>query len=136
MGARILVIEDDPINLELMTYLLEAYGHEASGAGDGESGLQMLRGPLPDVILCDVQLANLNGYGVVHCLKSNPRTKDIPVIAVTALAMAGDRDRVLEAGFDGYLTKPIDSETFVPQIEQFLQSYSPMRYPSGLAPTA
>jgi CheY-like chemotaxis protein len=136
MGARILVIDDDPINLELITYLLEAYGHEASRACDGESGLQMLHGQLPDVILCDVQLTKLSGYGVVHCLKSNPRTKKIPVIAVTALAMAEDRARVFEAGFDGYLSKPIDSETFVSQIEQYLQSHSSMRYPSGLAPTA
>src|ERR1700722_9878168 len=120
-GGRILIIEDNPANLELMTYLLGAFGHTVLTAEDGKQGLESARREMPDLIICDVQLPDLDGYEVARWLKSNPELRSTPLVAVTALAMVGDRDRVLAAGFDSYLAKPIDPETFVRQMEVFLQ---------------
>jgi two-component system cell cycle response regulator len=122
MSARILVIEDNAANLELMTYLLGAFGHTVTSACDGEDGLRMATRDKPDLIVCDVHLPKMGGYEVVRQLKADLTCRSIPTVAVTALAMVGDRDRVLEAGFDGYLAKPIDPETFVSQIEAYLGS--------------
>ena len=121
MGARILIIEDNPANLELMTYLLSTFGHTVLAAEDGSRGLEVARREHPDLIISDVQLPALDGYEVARWLKSDPDLRRTPLVAVTALAMVGDRDRVLAAGFDGYLAKPIDPETFVRQMEVFLR---------------
>ncbi len=118
--ARILVIEDNPTNLELISYLLKAFGHETLAATDGEKGLEVVRREMPDLIICDIQLPNMNGYEVARRLKADPALRAIPLVAVTAMAMVGDRDRVLAAGFDGYIPKPIAPETFVGQVEAFL----------------
>ncbi|GAB2877265.1 hypothetical protein GCM10027277_53180 [Pseudoduganella ginsengisoli] len=120
MSARILIIEDNPTNMELMTYLLNAFGYTALMAHDGEQGVAMARQELPDLIICDVHLPKLDGYGVVAQLKQDPALRPIPTLAVTALAMVGDRERLLAAGFDGYIGKPIEPDTFVTQIESFL----------------
>jgi two-component system cell cycle response regulator len=120
--ARILVIEDNPTNLELMTYLLKAFRHTTLSARDGEEGLEVVRRESPDLIICDVQLPRLDGYEVARQLKSHPALCTIPLVAVTAFAMVGDRDKVLAAGFDGYIAKPIAPETFVGQVEAFLRS--------------
>src|SRR5690242_18474270 len=120
MGARILVIEDNPANLELMTYLLQAYKYETLAADDGETGLALAQSERPDVVVCDIQLPRMDGFEVVRRLKLETETRAIPVIAVTAFAMVGDRDRALAAGFDGYIGKPIVPETFVSQVERFL----------------
>ena len=118
--ARILIIEDNPTNMELMSYLLTAFGHTPLMAFDGESGVLMAREQRPDLILCDVYLPKLDGYGVVAALKGDPALRAIPVLASTALAMVGDRERLMEAGFDGYLAKPIEPEQFVDQLAPFL----------------
>ena len=118
--ARILIIEDNPTNMELMSYLLTAFGHTPLMAFDGESGVRMAREQRPDLILCDVYLPKLDGYGVVAALKGDPGLRAIPVLAATALAMVGDRERLMEAGFDGYLAKPIEPEQFVGQLAPFL----------------
>jgi len=118
--ARILVIEDNPANIQLMIYLLQAFGHQPVEAHDGQSGLEAARREPFDLILCDVQLPKLDGYAVAKQLKSHPGLKHIPLVAVTALAMVGNRDTVLAAGFDGYIPKPITPETFVGQVEAFL----------------
>jgi CheY-like chemotaxis protein len=120
LAARILVVEDNPANMELMGYLLQAGGHELVFAHDGEEGVKTAERECPAIILCDINLPRLDGYGVLHRLKENPALKDIPCIAVTALAMVGDREKLLEAGFDGYISKPIEPETFVGSIEAFL----------------
>ena len=120
MPARILIVEDNAANLEVMRYLLCAYGHTVVYASDGEHGVAMARSELPDLILCDVQLPGLDGYGVAQRLKGDPACGCKPLIAITALAMVGDRDRVLAAGFDGYMTKPITPETFVSEVDSFL----------------
>ena len=122
MSARILVIEDNSANLELMVYLLEAFGYEALTALDGERGLDLARSENPDLILCDVHLPKLDGYEVAARLKSDPRLCRIPLVAVTALAMVGDRNRVLAAGFDAYIAKPIVPEMFVLEVGNYIVS--------------
>jgi two-component system cell cycle response regulator len=121
MPSRILIIEDNPTNLSLMTYLLRAFGHTVLTGCDGEEGLEIARRERLDLIVCDIQLPGLDGYALARQLKSHPALSTIPLVAVTALAMVGDRDRVLEAGFDGYLAKPIAPRTFVSQVEAFLR---------------
>jgi two-component system cell cycle response regulator len=120
MPARILIIEDNPANLELMSYLLHAFGHDALIASDGQEGLEAAQRELPDLIICDVELPKINGLEVVRRLKSDLALRWIPLVAVTAFAMVGDRDRMLAAGFDGYIPKPIAPEKFVGQVEAFL----------------
>lgn len=120
MGARILVIEDNPDSLELMTYLLKAFGHEAMGAMDGRHGLDMARAEKPDVILCDILLPDMDGFQIAREIKGSTDLAGIPLVAVTALAMAGDKEKVLHGGFDGYIPKPIDPGHFVAQVVGFL----------------
>ncbi|HEV7815160.1 MAG TPA: diguanylate cyclase, partial [Janthinobacterium sp.] len=120
MPARILIIEDNPTNMELMVYLLQAFGYTPLMAHDGEEGVKVARREVPDLIICDVHLPKLDGYGVVAELKKDPVLKTVPALAVTALAMVGDRERLLAAGFDGYIGKPIEPDTFVTQLESFL----------------
>jgi|SRR5581483_32337 len=120
MSEPILVIEDNEANLELMVYLLRAFGYAAIPARDGEEGLAAAAAKRPALVLCDVQLPGLDGYGVLRRLKANPQLRDVPVVAVTALAMSGDRERILEAGFQGYLSKPVDPETFVERLLPYL----------------
>lgn len=120
MGCRILLIEDNPTNLELMTYLLRAFGHTTSSAADGEAGVRLALATPPDLILCDIALPKLDGFGVVERLKAESSMAAVPVIAVTASAMVGERDKILAAGFDGYISKPISPETFVAEVESFL----------------
>lgn len=118
--ARLLVIEDNPANLELMTYLLHAFGHETVTAGDGAQGLALAEAGGVDLIVCDVHLPKLDGYEVAKRLKAHPVLRRLPLVAVTALAMVGDRDKVLAAGFDGYIAKPLDPESFVSEVDAFL----------------
>lgn len=130
--ARILVIEDNPANMELMVYLLKAFGHEPLSAADGEAGLEAVQREFPDLIICDVHLPKIGGYEIAQRLKGNPSLRKIPLVAVTALAMMGDRDKVLQAGFNGYLAKPITPETFIAQVEAFL----PPEQRTGVRPTS
>lgn len=132
MGARILIIEDNAGNLDLMTYILTAFGHEVTVAEDGTRGIAAAAATRPELIICDIQLPDMDGFTVALRLRSDPSVGSIPLIAVTALAMMGDRERVLAAGFDGYFSKPIDPETFVSEIEAFLGP----RYQSSPQPIA
>ncbi|MEH6436247.1 response regulator [Massilia sp. DD77] len=118
--ARILIIEDNPANIELMSFLLSAYGHTPLAAPDGARGVAAARSERPDLVACDVNLPGMDGYAVLAALKAEPELAVIPVLAVTALAMAGDREHVLAAGFDGYISKPIEPESFVAELEAFL----------------
>jgi two-component system, cell cycle response regulator DivK len=116
-GARILIVEDTPHNLELMTYLLEASGHVVIAAMTGEGGLELARLERPDLIVLDVQLPDIDGYQVLARLRADRDVAVPPVVAVTAYAMVGDRDTALAAGFDGYLSKPIDPVSFARDID-------------------
>ena len=120
MAKRILVIEDNPVNLELMTDLLEAFGFIVLAARGGAQGIDLVRQEKLDLIICDVQMPGMDGYEVANYLKRDPMLRRIPLVAVTALAMVGDRERVLAAGFDGYIDKPISPELFKKQVEAFM----------------
>lgn len=122
MLARILVIEDNAASLELMTYLLKAFGYTTLVARDGEEGLKAAHQESLDLIICDIELPKLNGYEIARQLKRHPVLKAIPLVAVTAYAMVGDREKALAVGFDGYIPKPIEPELFVGQVEAFLKA--------------
>lgn len=138
--ARILIIEDNPANIELMSFLLSAYGHTPLNAPDGARGVAAARSELPDLIACDVNLPGMDGFQVLAALKQEPALAAVPVLAVTALAMAGDREKVLAAGFDGYISKPIEPESFVAELEAFLAGTPPAAAaapaPQAAAPVA
>ncbi len=122
MKARILLIEDNEQNRYLLTFLLEQRGHEVVPAVSGSLGLELAAKVSPDLILLDIQLPGMDGYAVARALKSDPRLKSIPIVAVTSYAMVGDREKVLAAGAEGYIEKPINPETFVAEIDRFLRS--------------
>ena len=119
---RVLVIEDNRANLDLMTYLLDAFGYRVLQAADGEEGVELGLRERPDLILCDINLPKLDGYGVSRKLRAESEFS-APLIAVTALAMVGDRDKILSGGFDGYISKPIVAETFIEEVEHFLPAH-------------
>ncbi|CAG1009672.1 Polar-differentiation response regulator DivK [Burkholderiales bacterium] len=122
MNKRILLIEDNEQNRYLVTYLLQARGWEVSHAIDGAAGLSMANEIDPALILLDIQLPGMDGYAVARALRENAKLDGIPVVAVTSYAMAGDRERCIESGCDGYLEKPIDPQTFAAQVEQFVRT--------------
>lgn len=120
MAARILVIEDNAANLELVRYLLSFSGYTVLEARDGAQGVAMALQERPDLVVCDLQMPLLDGYEVLARLRENPASAATVIVAVTAFSMPNDRQKVMTAGFDGYLSKPIEPEKFVHQIEAFL----------------
>jgi two-component system cell cycle response regulator len=120
MCARVLVIDDDPVNAELIGYLLRAFGHDPVVALGGEAAIDEAAKRVPDLVLCDIQMPGVDGFEVLKQLRSDVRFASTAVVGVTALAMVGDREKIMDAGFDGYLTKPITPETFVDDIEKYL----------------
>lgn len=117
---RILVAEDDPASRELVRELLEGWGYQVVEACDGQEALQKVDEAQPQLILLDIQMPHLDGFAVIRELRQNPRFATVPIVALTAYAMRGDRERVLHAGFDAYLTKPIDGEQLRAQIQRLL----------------
>jgi two-component system, cell cycle response regulator DivK len=120
MAARILIVEDNPVNLELVRYLLEKAGHTVLTAENGQQGLQLARQVPLDLIISDLRMPEMDGFEFLEQLRHDEIVQGLPVVAVTAFSMTGDRDKILVAGFDGYLPKPIVPETFVQEIEAFL----------------
>lgn len=120
MMATILVVEDTPANLALATKLLRSAGHEVLSADTADAGLTLARARLPDLVLMDLGLPDVDGWEALNRLRADSRTAQVRVIAFTAHAMIGDSDRALEAGFDGYLSKPIDFATFATRVGEFL----------------
>jgi two-component system cell cycle response regulator len=123
MPAAILVIEDNPTSRELVAYLLGKRGHAILAAADGADGLRVLREQPVDLVLCDLQMPRVNGYDLVQQVRADAKLRGLVVLAVTALSMPGDRNKALDAGFDGYFSKPIDPTTFVGQVEAFLPAH-------------
>ena len=107
-GRQILVVEDNERNMKLVRELLEATGYRAIEAATGSQALDLAREHRPDLVLMDIRLPDIDGVEALSRLRADDRTASIPVLAVTAQAMQGDRERCLAAGFDGYLSKPID----------------------------
>lgn len=120
MKTKILCIEDNEQNLYLVTFILEKHGYEVCAATDGQQGIDLAATLKPDLILLDIQLPRMDGYAVARRLRANPDLATIPIVAVTSYAMAGDRDKALNAGCSGYIEKPINPDTFMQQVEQHL----------------
>ncbi len=122
MSRTILLIEDNEQNLYLTTFLLEQNGFKVVQARSGPEGIALAIQSRSDLILLDIQLPLMDGYAVARELRTYPALRDVPIIAVTSYAMAGDRERALEAGCTGYIEKPIDPDTFKNEIEKHMKS--------------
>lgn len=114
--ARVLIVEDNPANMTLAVFLLQSASHEVLSAVDAEAGLALAREHQPDLILMDIQLPGMDGLQATALLKSDDATRNIPVIALTALAMKGDEERIRAAGCDGYIAKPLDYKNFLASV--------------------
>jgi two-component system cell cycle response regulator DivK len=114
--AKVLIIEDNPANMTLATFLLKSIGHDVISATDAEAGLVLARGEQPDLVLMDIQLPGMDGLEATGLLKADEQTRAIPVIALTALAMKGDEERIRAAGCDGYIAKPLAYKDFLATI--------------------
>jgi CheY-like chemotaxis protein len=119
--AKILLVEDNEMNRDMLSRRLQRRGYEVVMALDGQQGVAMGGSEAPDLILMDMSLPILDGWEATRQLKADPRTSGIPVIALTAHAMSGDREQALAAGCDDYDTKPIDLTRLLPKIEALLQ---------------
>ena len=119
---KVLVVEDNLLNLELVTDLVESEGHIVWQARTAEEGLHQARTALPDIILMDLSLPGMDGLAATKLLRANPATADLPIIALTAHAMKGDEESALKAGCDGYLAKPINTRTFLTQVLDFIEA--------------
>jgi two-component system, cell cycle response regulator DivK len=120
MNYVILVVEDNERNLKLLRDVLEYAGYDVRVARTAEDGISLAASEPPDLVLMDLQLPGIDGMEALRRLRESPRTADIPVVAVTAQAMKQDRERALEAGFNGYIEKPISVRAFPDQVRSFL----------------
>ena len=121
-AAKVLVIEDNPMNMELAIDLLRIQGHEVLAARTADEALSLLQEVTPDLILMDIQLPGLSGLDLTRRLKEDDRTKEIPIIAITAYAMMGDDEKAFEAGCEGYIPKPINFQQFSKVVGDVLAS--------------
>ncbi|OGA18326.1 MAG: response regulator receiver protein [Betaproteobacteria bacterium RIFCSPLOWO2_02_FULL_66_14] len=119
--AKILVVDDDALNLRLAAAALEQAGHEVLRANGGAEGIEAALAHAPDLILMDVQMPGMDGIAALKCLRAEPRTAALKVVAFTALAMKGDAERLLAEGFDGYLEKPIRYKEFLASVAALLE---------------
>jgi CheY-like chemotaxis protein len=117
---RILVAEDNAVNRELLRELLEARGYTVVEACDGQEALRMIEQTKPELLLLDIGMPVLDGFGVIRKIRENPRLKLLPVVAVTAYAMRGDREKILASGFDGYLSKPLNPSLLAAELDRLL----------------
>jgi CheY-like chemotaxis protein len=120
MSARILIVDDNSVNLKLATDVLEMEGYAVEKAVDAEQAQEMLKSATPDLILMDIALPGMDGLTLTRKLKADERLKDVPVVAMTAFAMKGDEQKALAAGCDGYITKPIDTRKLPQQVAAYL----------------
>lgn len=121
MTKKILIIEDNERNLYLITFILQKHDYTVIQARDGLEGIKLARETKPLLILLDIQLPIMDGYSVARELQNDPELKSIPIVAVTSYAMVGDKERIMAAGCTGYIEKPIDPDTFVSDMEHYLQ---------------
>ena len=122
--AKILVVEDSPDNMKLFRTILALKGHEVAGLSGGEGLLEAIEQNSPDLVLMDIQLPGKDGFALLQEIRRSP-SAGVRVIALTAHAMSGDRERALDAGFDGYITKPIDIRNFPEQVQRALRGEQP-----------
>jgi|SRR6184192_4158762 len=117
----ILIVDDNEMNLKLLRWLLEKNGYEVHTAGDAKTARASVRAVRPRLVLMDIQLPDIDGLQLTREFKADPDLRDIPVVAVTSYAMKGDRQKSVDAGCDGYITKPIDTRQFPLEIEKYLR---------------
>ena len=120
----VLVIEDNPLNSGLVVDLLEVNGIEVRCAETAEAGIQLAHDIIPDLVLMDINLPGMNGLSATKILKSDPATRHVKVVGLTAHTMNGVAEAALEGGFDGFLTKPFDTRTFAARVKSFISSNS------------
>jgi two-component system cell cycle response regulator DivK len=120
MSATILLVEDNEANRYLATFLLQNSGHSVVHAANGIEAFDAVRRRLPDLILMDIQMPEMDGYEAARRIKAVPEFAAVPIVAVTSYAMGGDRDKALSIGFAGYIEKPIATETFISEISRFI----------------
>ncbi len=120
---KILVVEDNEKNLALFRDILLYYGYEVLEAENGAMGVKTAQERLPDLILLDIQMPVMDGFAALKILKEAPETRNIKVIALTSFAMAGDREKIMAAGFDDYISKPINTRTLPELIKKYLVNY-------------
>jgi two-component system cell cycle response regulator DivK len=123
--ARVLIVEDNPTNMTLAAFLLTSAGHEVLRATNAEAGLTLASSARPDLILMDIQLPGMDGLEATSLLKRGDATRAIPVIALTALAMKGDEERIRAAGCDGYVAKPLVYRDFLETVAAHLATTQP-----------
>ena len=122
MGRRVLVVDDDSQNAYLVRFILEKRGYEVAVVHDGEAAVDAVTTFGPDLVLMDMLLPKMSGQEATRRIKRSPDSASLPVVALTAFSMKGDRERILDSGCDGYMSKPIDPDTFVEDMERYLQS--------------
>ncbi|MBI3738900.1 MAG: response regulator [Chloroflexi bacterium] len=130
-NARVLIVEDNIDNYELVRFLLERAGHVTMWARSGREGIDMAKSGQPDLILMDLSLPEMDGWTATERIKSDPQTNQIPVLALTAHTLPGDRKRALEAGCDGYLSKPMNISLFNETIADMLEKFAQNRKTGG-----
>jgi CheY-like chemotaxis protein len=118
--TRVLIAEDNAVNRELLRELLEARGYAVLEACDGQEALQLIEQTQPDILLLDIGMPVLDGFGVIRKIRENPCLATMPVLAITAYAMQGDREKVMESGFNGYLSKPVNARALAEELERLL----------------
>lgn len=119
---KILVVEDNELNMKLVRILLQVEGHTVLEAVDAETGIKLAKNHCPDLILMDIQLPGLDGLSATRILRGDTLTRDIPIVAVTSFAMEGDKQKALDAGCSGYISKPLDTRTFLTDVETFFRN--------------
>ncbi len=120
MTKLILIVEDEPKNLTLLRDLLQVSGYKTIEATDGEQGVELAKAKKPDLILMDVQMPKMDGLEATRILKADATTSNIPVLALTSYAMKGDKERILEAGCNGYIAKPFDIQKVLKMVAEYL----------------
>ena len=118
--TKILIAEDNAVNRELLRELLEMRGYTVVEACEGEEALRKIEQTHPDLLLLDIGMPVLDGFGVMRKIRENPRFASLPVVAVTAYAMQGDQEKILNSGFNGYLSKPVNARALAEEIERLL----------------
>jgi CheY-like chemotaxis protein len=118
--TTILIAEDNPVNLELLREMLEAFDYRIVEAANGQEALAMIEESLPDLVLMDINMPVLDGFGAIRRIREHPRFSRLPVLAVTAYAMKEDREKILAAGFSGYVSKPIDAAVLLGEMRRFM----------------
>lgn len=134
--TQVLIAEDNPVNRELLRELLEIRGYTVSEACDGQEAVRMVAEIRPDVVLLDIGMPGLDGYGVVCKIRGDPKFANLPILAITAYAMQGDREKILQSGFDGYLAKPIDAIALEQELVRLLSKPDSAAAKGGKGPPA